>query len=80
MNFWSKKADVKRVISLKNYGPARTKKEWALAMNKPYDDNDKDKLMNWYDCKPSKKKHREPMPGDAPAQAKAREAKTGGYQ
>ena len=36
--------------------PARTTKEWKLIDSKPTGDKDKDKLMNWFDCRPLNKK------------------------
>lgn len=55
------------IINPKSY-PARTKQEWRLIDRKPYGDKDKDKLMNWFDCKPANfglqgKFHRKPKIG-----------------
>lgn len=40
-------------VNLKAYPPKRTKQEWKLIDRNPYGDKDKDKLMNFFDCKPA---------------------------
>jgi hypothetical protein len=36
--------------------PKRTKQEIRLIDRKPWGDKDKDKVINWFDCKPMNKK------------------------
>ena len=37
------------------YPPKRTNKEWKIVHKNPYADSDRDKVMNWFDCKPLNK-------------------------
>lgn len=39
--------------------PKKTIKEFKLADKKPYHDSDKDKAINYYDCKPLSKKQKD---------------------
>jgi len=56
-NIW-KPTKIKSVspIRLSLY-PKRSKQEWNIIDKSPYRDSDRDKLMNWFDCRPLDKKH-----------------------
>ena len=60
MNTFWKPKQVKPIknnlgLKLKAY-PKRTKQELKLIDNRPYMDADKDKVMNWFDCRPLSKR------------------------
>lgn len=67
-SFWKMKSP-KRVKSNLNFGmpklgkyPRRTVRENRIIAKNPYGDVDKDKVMNWYDCRPSIRKKQDFLP------------------
>lgn len=57
--FWKPRKQPKFDI---NKFPVRTRKEWKMIDKNPYGDSDKDKVMNWFDCKPLDKRKQEKIP------------------
>ena len=59
-SFWKPIRPIKNKFNLSiNIYPKRTKKEVKLVDKNPFGDSDKDKVMNWFDCKPLNKRNQD---------------------